>query len=223
MRMTPTRRLFALPAIILLLAACSSAGGPAPTQVTAPTVGGPSASPVESSGSATATAPTPVASPVDAPTASEVVPPVLDQAWATAELTDAATGEPFRIADLAGRVVILETMAIWCSNCFAQQGHVYDALTDLDPAKVAYVLIDIDPNETPAALAAYRERHGFTGTYAVADRELARALATDFGDQVLNPPSTPMVIIGADGRVTLTAFGSKSPGEIVALAEEHGA
>jgi hypothetical protein len=114
-------------------------------------------------------------------------------------------------------------MAIWCTNCLAQQGDAYAALGAFDPARIAYVVIDVDPNESGGALKAYRERNGFTGTYAVASGDLARALAAEFGDQVLNPPSTPMVVIGTDGRVTLTAFGHKSPDEIAALAREHGA
>jgi hypothetical protein len=149
--------------------------------------------------------------------------PTIDAAWAQAELTDVATGERFRIADLAGRVVILEPMAIWCSKCFAQQGEVYSALEELKPERVAYVLLDVDPNETGPALADYRSRNGFTGTYAIAGLETARALAADFGDQVLNPPSTPMILIGTDGRVTFTEFGHKSSAVVADLAREHGA
>ena len=63
--------------------------------------------------------------PIASPEAPAVV---LAQPWATAPLTDVATGETFRIADLAGKVVIVETMAIWCSNCRAQQGDVQAAL-----------------------------------------------------------------------------------------------
>ena len=37
------------------------------------------------------------------------------------------------------------------------------------------------------------------------------------------PPSTPVIFIGTTGQITLTDFGHKSPDEIVALAEEHGA
>jgi thiol-disulfide isomerase/thioredoxin len=225
--MTPIRRALMLPAIALLLVACTS-GGAGPSGAASPTPD-----------TGLASAPAPTAAPAsDAPSATDApdagspaaptpdpttAPPVLDQAWATTELTDVATGETFRLADLAGRTVILETMAIWCTNCLRQQGHVYEALEQLDPDRVAYVLIDVDPNETPAALAQYRDRNGFTGIYAVADRDLARALAAEFGDQVLNPPSTPMIVIGSDGRVTLTPFGQKSPDEIVAIAQEHGA
>jgi hypothetical protein len=170
------------------------------------------------------TATGPIVDPTSAATDPPIdAPPVLDQAWATADLTDVATGGTFRIADLAGRVVVLETLAIWCSNCRAQQADVYRALDALGEADVAYVLLGVDPNETAAALATYRERNGFTGTYAIAGRDVSRALAADFGDQVLSPPSTPMVVIGTDGRVTLTPYGHKGVDEIVALARDHGA
>ena len=148
---------------------------------------------------------------------------VMDQAWATAELVDVSTGETFRIADHAGTVIIIETMAIWCPNCRRQQGDVKAALQSLPSDAVTYIVLDVDPSEDGASLAAYREQNGFPGRYAVAGTAVARALAAEFGDQILNPPSTPIVIVGSDGRVTLTEFGHKSPDELVALAKAHGA
>ena len=191
-------RIASLAALAVVVAACASAGGAGPSQTATPT----SALP---------------------PTAAPATPPVIDAAWAQAELTDVVTGESFRIAGLAGKAVIVETMAIWCTNCLAQQGDVYRALGDLDSDRVAYVLLDVDPNETAPALAEYRTRNGFTGTYAIAGRETARALADEYGDQVLNPPSTPMILIGTDGRITLTDFGHKSSETIVQLVRDHGA
>ena len=206
-------------ATIVIVAACTSstgAGGGA-----SPTSGGPASSPVASS-----TASPPGATAPGSPDASTPASPravTLDQPWATAPLTDVATGEPFRIADHAGKVVIIETMAIWCTNCRAQQRDVEAALERLPADRVTYVVLDTEPSETAGGLAEYRERNSFTGRYAIAGRDVARALAAEFGDQVLNPPLTPMIIIGTDGRVTFTEFGNKSPDEVVALAEAHGA
>ena len=114
-------------------------------------------------------------------------------------------------------------MAIWCSNCRAQQHEVQAALEQSPADRVVYVVVDVDPNEDAASLADYRVDNGFEGRYAIAGTELARALAADFGDQFLNPPSTPMLIVGTDGTVTQTEFGHKSAGELVALAKAHGA
>jgi hypothetical protein len=214
----------ALSAVLIAVsaAACSASGGaPAASQASSsvppatsvPASDAPSAQPTETGSAPPAT---------DAPAASDAAV-VLDQAWATAEVTDVATGETFRIADLAGSPLIIETMAIWCSSCLAQQGVVYETLAGVEPGSVDYILIDVDPSETADALAAYRERNGFTGRYVVASTELARALVADFGDQVLNPPSTPMVVVGTDGTVTLTPFGKKSADDLRTLLSQHGA
>ena len=149
--------------------------------------------------------------------------PVLDQAWAKVELTDVTTGDVFRLADYAGEVIIIETMAIWCPNCLVQQRDVDAALADLGSAKVRYVVLDVDLNEDAAALADYRVEAGFTGTFVVAGIPVARALAEEFGAQILNPPLTPIVIVSTDGTATLTAYGHKSSKEIVALARAAGA
>ena len=211
-----------LVATIAIAAACSSSGGADPSASAAVTASAPppSAGPVATPSTTAAGASAAPASPAATVTAAAVV---LDQPWATAELTDVTTGDTFRIADLAGRTVILETMAIWCTNCRAQQGEVYEALEQLDPERVAYVLLDVDPSESGPALATYRERNEFSGVYAIAGTTTARALADEFGDQVLNPPATPIIFIGSDGRVTLTDYGPKSVDELVALAREHGA
>jgi hypothetical protein len=212
-----------LPALLIAAsaAACSAQGGaPAASQAasdplatSAPASVAPSAEPGGSGSVPPATG---------EPAASDAAI-VLDQAWATAEVTDVATGETFRIADLAGSPLIIETMAIWCSSCLAQQDVVYETLAGVEPGSVDYILIDVDPSETAEALAAYRERNGFTGRYVVASTELARALVADFGDQVLNPPSTPMVVVGTDGTVTLTPFGKKSADDLRTLLSQHGA
>mgnify|MGYP003342657748 CR=1 FL=1 len=54
----------------------------------------------------------------------------------------------------------------------------------------------------------------------MATREVSRALADEFGDVVLNPPATPIVVIDTDGTVTLTDFGHKSTAELVDLDGE---
>ena len=212
-----TRRLVARPAFVLAallsLAACGGSVAPATSSPTSPVA---------------AASPDAAASPrssVPGSTTAGSAPPVavLDQTWATASLVDVTTGETFRLADLTGKVLIVETMAIWCTNCRAQQASVEQALTQLPADRVAYVLLDVDPNEDAASLAAYREQRGYTGRYAIASAEVARALAADFGDQFLSPPSTPIVVISTDGTVTRTDFGQKSTDDIVALVTAGGA
>ena len=163
----------------ILFAACTSAGGGA-TARTEPTVAPSTGAPAATSTiGASPSAGTPSADSSAAPSTPTVV---LEQAWATADLVDAATGETFRIADHAGKVIIVETMAIWCSNCRSQQRDVQEALSRLPADAVVFVVLDVDPSEDLASLAAYQEQQGFSGRYAVASKVVARARAGEFGD-----------------------------------------
>lgn len=213
-----------VPLLVLTLAAVGCAGAGAGAGQTSPGAAT-ATSPADPSGPTASADPTEAAS--DAPSAdpsASIAPAVtLDQVWATTQLTDVASGQPFRIADHAGSVIIIETMAIWCTNCRVQQDDVQTALARLPADNVVYIVLDVDPNEDAASLADYQVQHGYKGRYAIAETAVARALATEFGDLILNPPSTPMIVVGTDGTVTMTEFGHKSVDEIVALAESHGA
>jgi peroxiredoxin len=144
--------------------------------------------------------------------------------WATLTLTDVQSGTQFRIADLTarGKVVFVETMAIWCTNCRRQQQEATAAWPRLDPETVAWIAVDVESSESAEALDRYRESNGFPFTYVVADQQLSRALVDDFGDVVLNPPAVNVIIVGADGRVSHLT-GHHAADDVVRLAEEHGA
>lgn len=206
----------ALLALAVLVTACSSGSGESPAP-SSPASSTPSAAPSSGpSPAASGPAPSgPVASASAAP--SEAAGPTLTQPWATATLTDVATGETFRIADLAtgGRTVFVEMMAIWCTNCRRQQGEFTDALARLDPAEVAYVVLDVEPSETAEQLAGYKDQQGFEGRYSVAGTDVSRALVDEFGPNAINPPAVPKIVIGPDGTVSFET-GAESSDDIVA-------
>ncbi len=132
------------------------------------------------------------------------------------ELTDVNTGSVFRVADLQGKVVLVETMAVWCSNCFRQQLEVKE-LHDLigDREDFVGLGIDIDPNESVPQLTGYVKENGFDWLYAVASTELINEISDLYGPQFLNPPSTPMLIIDKQGEANLLPFGIKSADELL--------
>ena len=150
---------------------------------------------------------------------------MLTQAWATVHLTDVRTGQSFRIADIVAtrRVVFIETMAIWCANCRAQQRDAVTALAGLSPDRVTWIGVDVDASEGAQDLAAYSRQLGFDWPYVVGSNDFLRSLADEFGSQILSPPSTPVIVIGTDGTVTLTEFGHKSVDRIRELAAANGA
>ena len=131
--------------------------------------------------------------------------------WFNASLTNIHTGETFTVADFEGQVVLVETLAMWCSNCFKQQGQV-QVLHDLLGERDDFISlgVDIDPNENAEALQTYTTQNGFDWFYTVAPVPVAREIGQLYGDQFLNPPSTPMLIVDRRGEVHTLPFGIKS-------------
>ena len=132
-------------------------------------------------------------------------------AWFSTSFTDARTGQTFSINDFQGKVVLVETMAIWCSNCLKQQGQVKQLHEQLG-AREDFISIglDIDPNENTEALKGYVEDKGFDWLYAVPSADVSSEIASLYGDQFLNPPSTPIVVIDRHGDAHPLPFGIKS-------------
>ena len=144
-----------------------------------------------------------------------------DEVWRTTLLRDVRTGKEFTIDELRGKLVAIEPMAIWCANCRIQQREAAAAIAAMPPGAVVYVGVDVDPNEQPEALAAYSGKEGFDWAFVVASREVARSLAAAFGDQVLSPPSTPLIMVGPDGSVLDVHFGIRNAEELKAVFVQH--
>jgi cytochrome oxidase Cu insertion factor (SCO1/SenC/PrrC family) len=130
--------------------------------------------------------------------------------WFGMELTDAQTGETFTMNDYVGKVVLLETMAIWCPNCIVQANEVRKLHAALgNPKDLISVTLDVDINEDSASLKEYAYGYGFEWHFAVAPLEVARALGNLYTAQYLNPPLSPMLIIDREGNVHHLEYGLK--------------
>ncbi|MGH8732127.1 MAG: TlpA family protein disulfide reductase [Burkholderiales bacterium] len=191
-----------LAAAALLAAACSAPASSEPGADA--TDGAVSRSPSPLPASEPAASPT--ASPSEAATAAD---PLL-----TFELVDVRTGATFSLGDLAAeKPVLVETMAIWCTTCLAQQRAVVDAHALADFHSVG---IDVDPNERAADLAEYAEREGFDWRFAMADPQLVALLTERYGFGVTNPPSTPTFVVAERGIRALEFGQVRSADELVA-------
>jgi cytochrome oxidase Cu insertion factor (SCO1/SenC/PrrC family) len=138
-------------------------------------------------------------------------PDVGAPAWFDIELTDVQTGETFTMNDFAGKVVLLETMAMWCPNCIVQANEVRNLHELLgNPDDLVSVSLDVDVNEDAASLKQYAQEYGFEWHFAIAPLEVARALGNLYSAQYLNPPISPMLVIDRDGQVHMLEFGKKS-------------
>lgn len=131
------------------------------------------------------------------------------------ELVDVRSGDTFTLGELASDMpVLVETMAVWCTTCLAQQREVVQAHELADFHSVG---IDVDPNERPEDLAEFADREGFDWSFAMADPAIVKLLTDAYGFAVTNPPSTPTFIISTDGTVRALEFGRvRSAEELVA-------
>ena len=142
---------------------------------------------------------------------SEMSADMASPGWFAASLTNVNTGEAFNINDLRGKVVLVETMAQWCTNCLKQQGQVKELHSLLgENTDLVSIALDIDPNEDEPTLKEYTARNGFDWVYAVAPAEVSREIGNLYGAQFLNPPSTPILIVDRSGEAHPLPFGIKS-------------
>jgi thiol-disulfide isomerase/thioredoxin len=143
-------------------------------------------------------------------------------AWFNVPLTNVNTGETLTINDFKGKVILVETMAQWCPNCKKQQLEVKSLHEKLGmPADLVSIALDIDPNENAETLKAYATSNEFDWIYAIAPAEVSREIGNLYGDQLLNPPSTPILIIDRHGEVHLLRFGIKSADELKEAVEPY--
>ena len=142
-------------------------------------------------------------------------------AWHSFEFVNVSTVETFALSQLKGKVVLVETMATWCSNCLKQQQQVKEFHSLLgardDFLSVGISLeAEIDPNK----LVGYINDRGFDWTYAIAPNEAQEGIVGSLGGQFLNPPATPMFVIDKDGGMHPLPLGKiKSAAELLAFVE----
>lgn len=140
--------------------------------------------------------------------------------WFSVELTDARTNETFRVNDYFGKVVLVETMAMWCPNCIVQANEVRELHKLLGESEnFVSISLDVDLYEDIDSLKEYVQEYGFEWHFAIAPLEVARALGNLYSAQYLNPPLSPMLLIDADGNVHHLEYGIKSAERLQEIVE----
>jgi hypothetical protein len=198
--------------LVLTAAACS--GGEAPTE-SAPSLAASQAASTPTVAGSGSAAPSMRATASEAPTATPPAALGSDPLHAIA-LTDVRSGERVTLGQLAAeRPLLLETMAIWCTNCRAQQHNVVAAHALADFHSLS---LDVDPGELPQDLAAYAEREGFDWHFAMADAAVVRQLRERFGTAVALPPGMPKILFRTDGSIEMIGLGELYSAEQIAAA-----
>jgi hypothetical protein len=132
-------------------------------------------------------------------------------AWYGTTLTDVNTGTAFKVADLKGKVVLVEIVAVSCPTCLQQASEI-QALHKLLGMRDDFVGLglDIDAMEAAGALKAYTAKNGLDGSFALAPAAVAGEIGQLYGSQFLNPASAPLLIIDRQGQAHPLSPGLKS-------------
>ena len=111
-------------------------------------------------------------------------------------------------------------MAVWCSNCLRQQREVQALHAALGEREdFISIALDIDPNEDAGILRNFAAQNGFDWHYVVAPAEVASQFGELYGQQFLNPPSTPILLIDRHGGIHTLPFGIKTAAQLQASVE----
>jgi len=154
-------------------------------------------------------------------TQEQAVVPAIPE-WFSMELTDVQTGKTFTMNDYAGKVVLLETMAMWCPTCLLQAGQVQKLPQVLgNPEDLISVSLDVDVNEDAASLKSYAADYGLDWHIAIAPLLVARALGNLYSAQYLNPPLAPMMVIDRNGNVHHLEYGLKKTDALQKIVEPY--
>lgn len=155
-----------------------------------------------------------------APSPQAAQPPAQEMAgWMDTELTDVLTGDTFRISDFKGKTILVESFAVWCPTCLAQQKEM-NKITESEGEDIVHISLNTDPNEDEAKVKGHVERNKLNWYFAIAPKELTEALIDEFGLEVVSAPRAPVVLICEDGEARLLRSGLKSADDILSEVEK---
>lgn len=85
---------------------------------------------------------------------------VISQVILDIELKDIATSKNFRISDFSDKPVLLESFAVWCPTCTAQQKVTKKFHEEVGDSVIS-ISLDTDPNEDESRVLEHIEKNGF--------------------------------------------------------------
>jgi thiol-disulfide isomerase/thioredoxin len=104
-------------------------------------------------------------------------------------------GKAFKLADLKGKVLVIDLWATWCGPCRSSTPELVSLQKEYGPKGFEVVGLDIDPNsDTPEDVKEFADEFDVNYKLAFADRDLALSLMRGG-----NIPQS--IVVGRDGRI----------------------
>jgi thiol-disulfide isomerase/thioredoxin len=104
-------------------------------------------------------------------------------------------GKAFKLADLKGKVLVIDLWATWCGPCRSSTPELVSLQKEYGPRGFEVVGLDIDPDsDTPEDVRDFAKQFDINYKVAFADRELAMSLMRGG-----NIPQS--MVVGRDGQI----------------------
>jgi cytochrome c biogenesis protein CcmG/thiol:disulfide interchange protein DsbE len=104
-------------------------------------------------------------------------------------------GKAFKLADLNGKVLVIDLWATWCGPCRASTPELVNIQKEFGPRGLEVIGLDIDPDsDTPEDVKAFADQYKINYKVAFAERELAMSLMSGG-----NIPQS--LVVGRDGKI----------------------
>ena len=133
--------------------------------------------------------------------------------WKCEDLVDVLTGETYQIKDFEGKIILVESFAVWCPTCLKQQLKMKDLL-ESDGDSIVHISLDTDPNEEASLVKEHAEKNGLNWKFSVSPIEITKKMIDEFGIGVVNAPSAPVILVCEDQSTRLLEKGVKSAEEL---------
>ena len=115
-------------------------------------------------------------------------------------------GKAFKLADLKGKVLVIDLWATWCGPCRNSTPELVSLQKEYGPRGFEVIGLDIDPNsDTPEDVKEFADEFDINYKLAFAEKELAMSL--------MRGGSIPQsLVVGRDGRIVehLVGFSATS-------------
>ena len=104
-------------------------------------------------------------------------------------------GQTFKLADLKGKVLVIDLWATWCGPCRSSTPELVNLQKEFGPRGFEVIGLDIDPDsDTPEDVKDFADEFKINYKLAFANKELARSMMRGG-----NIPQS--IVIGRDGKI----------------------
>ena len=138
--------------------------------------------------------------------------PMLEREAIQFERPSVADGQPVRLSDYTGQVVLVKFFATWCGSCSAMNPEIQAFYDQYQSKGVQIIAASIDKD--PAVVKAYSEQHAIGYPIVMADTELLEQYGA------VNAVPT-VYILNRDHTVVSRFRGYRSRQALADLVDEH--